>query len=117
MCRPWRRGRGLLGGVLKKLKDGRRASADMQKNVAKHRTKLEAYEKFCKKLGEQPADVGLAWLLHNKAVTAPIIGPRTVGQLGGSLRALDIKFDAAALKKLDEIFPGPGGAAPEAYAW
>ncbi len=108
---------GLLGGVLKKLKDGRRASADMQKNVETHRTKIEAYEKFCKKLGEQPADVGLAWLLHNKTVTAPIIGPRTVGQLAGSLRALDIKLDAAALKKLDEIFPGPGGAAPEAYAW
>jgi aryl-alcohol dehydrogenase-like predicted oxidoreductase len=38
-------------------------------------------------------------------------------QLSGSLRALEIKFDEAALKALDEIFPGPGGEAPEAYAW
>ena len=51
------------------------------------------------------------------AVTAPIIGPRTADQLTGSLRATEIKLSADALKRLDEIFPGPGGAAPEAYAW
>ncbi len=38
-------------------------------------------------------------------------------QLTGSLHALEIKLDEAALKKLDEIWPGPGGEAPEAYAW
>jgi aryl-alcohol dehydrogenase-like predicted oxidoreductase len=108
---------GLLGGVLKKLKEGRRAGEGTQKALDKHRPKIEAYERLCKKLGEAPADVGLAWLLHNPIVTAPIIGPRTVDQLTGSLRALEIKLDAATLKKLDEIFPGPGGAAPEAYAW
>jgi len=42
-------------------------------------------------------------------VTAPIIGPRTLEQLTGSLRALKIKLNKAALKKLDEIWPGPGG--------
>jgi aryl-alcohol dehydrogenase-like predicted oxidoreductase len=108
---------GLLGGVLKKLKEGRRAGEGAQKALDKHRPKIEAYERLCKKLGEQPADVGLAWLLHNPIVTAPIIGPRTVDQLTGSLRAFEIKLDDATLKKLDEIFPGPGGAAPEAYAW
>jgi aryl-alcohol dehydrogenase-like predicted oxidoreductase len=64
-----------------------------------------------------PADVGLAWLLGNPAVTAPIIGPRTMEQLTASLRALEVKLDEAALKALDEIWPGPGGEAPEAYAW
>ena len=108
---------GLLGGALKKMKEGRRAQEGVQKNIEKFRPKIEAYEKFCKKLGEQPADIGLAWLLHQKVVTAPIIGPRTADQLTGSLRALEIKLDADALKKLDDIFPGPGGAAPEAYAW
>lgn len=115
---PWSPlGGGLLGGVLKKMKNGRRAGENMQKQIEKHRPKVEAYEKLCKRLGEQPADVALAWLLHNKVVTAPIIGPRTTDQLAGSLRALEIKLDEATLKKLDEIFPGPGGAAPEAYAW
>jgi NDP-hexose C3-ketoreductase / dTDP-4-oxo-2-deoxy-alpha-D-pentos-2-ene 2,3-reductase len=50
-------------------------------------------------------------------VTAPIIGPRTVQQLDGSLRALDLALDDDTLGRLDEIFPGPGGPAPEAYAW
>jgi len=108
---------GLLGGVLEKIEKGRRASDDMQKEIEKSRAKLEKWEAWCKELGEQPADVALAWLLKNPVVTAPIIGPRTQEQLTGSLRALEIKFDEAALKALDEIFPGPGGEAPEAYAW
>ncbi len=78
---------------------------------------MEDWEAFCKELGEKPADVALAWLLHNPVVTAPIIGPRTMEQLTGSLRALEIKLDDVALKKIDEIWPGPGGEAPEAYAW
>lgn len=108
---------GLLGGVLQKIEKGRRASDRLQADIEKHRPKIEAYEAFCQELGEHPADVALAWLLHNPVVTAPIIGPRTMEQLTGSLRALEIKLDDAAMKKLDEIFPGPGGAAPEAYAW
>jgi aryl-alcohol dehydrogenase-like predicted oxidoreductase len=108
---------GLLGGILQKVKKGRRAEKDRQKDLEERRPALEAWEKFCAELGEQPADVALAWLLHNPAVTSPIIGPRTLEQLTGSLRALEIKLDKAALKRLDEIWPGPGGAAPEAYAW
>ncbi len=108
---------GLLGGVLQKIKEGRRADEDTQKDVKKYRKQLEAWEKFCKQMGEKPADVALAWLLANPVVTAPIIGPRTLEQLTGALRALKIKFTKAELKKLDEIWPGPGGEAPEAYAW
>jgi len=108
---------GVLGGALKKVKEGRRTEKDQQEYIEGHRPQLEAWEKFCQELGEKPADVALAWLLANPAVTAPIIGPRTLEQLKGALRALEIKLDEAALKKLDEIWPGPGGAAPEAYAW
>ncbi len=108
---------GLLGGALQKIKEGRRLEKDTQKEIEEKRPQLESWEAFCKKLGEKPADVALAWLLHNPAVTAPIIGPRTMEQLTGSLRALEIKLDKAALKKLDELWPGPGGEAPEAYAW
>jgi len=108
---------GLLGGVLQKIKAGRRAEKDTQKEIEEKRPQLEKWEAFCKEMGEKPADVALAWLLHNLVVTAPIIGPRTLAQLTGSLRALEIKLDEAARKKLDEIWPGPGGEAPEAYAW
>jgi len=108
---------GLLGGMLEKLEKGRRAGERMQEGFEKHKPKIEAYETFCKELGEKPADVALAWLLNNPIVTAPIIGPRTIEQLTGSLRALEINFSSETLQKLDEIFPGPGGEAPEAYAW
>jgi aryl-alcohol dehydrogenase-like predicted oxidoreductase len=108
---------GMLGGALQKATQGRRAEENRQKDIEKHRPQLEAWEKFCRELGEQPADVALAWLLANPGVTAPIIGPRTMEQLAGSLRAVEIKLDEAAMKALDEIWPGPGGEAPKAYAW
>jgi aryl-alcohol dehydrogenase-like predicted oxidoreductase len=89
----------------------------MQKRVEKNRAQLEAYEGLCRELGAAPADVALAWLLRNPVVAAPIIGPRTVEQLDGSLRALEIQLSDDVAKRLNGIFPGPGGAAPEAYAW
>lgn len=108
---------GLLAGVLQKIKEGRRASERIQKEISKYRGRIEAYEALCKEMGEKPADVALAWLLHNPDVTSPIIGPRTNEQLSGSLRALDIHLTEEILETLDEIFPGPGGEAPQAYAW
>lgn len=108
---------GMLAGVLQKIEAGRRASDRMKEQIEKHRPQLEQWEAFCAELGEHPADVALACLLQQKAVTAPIIGPRTMEQLTGSLRALEIKLDEANLAKIDAIWPGPGGAAPEAYAW
>ena len=115
---PWSPlGGGLLGGALAKLENGRRASEESLKEINENRHKLENYETFCKQLGEPPAAVALAWLLHNPIVSAPIIGPRTIEQLESTLRATEIALDEGALKKLDEIFPGPGGEAPKAYAW
>jgi aryl-alcohol dehydrogenase-like predicted oxidoreductase len=108
---------GLLGGVLQKQAAGRRSSEAIAERVEKHRPQLEAYESLCKELGEAPADVALAWLLHNPVVTAPIIGPRTLEQLHGNLKSLEVKLSDEVMKRLDEIWPGPGGEAPEAYAW
>jgi aryl-alcohol dehydrogenase-like predicted oxidoreductase len=108
---------GLLGGVLQKQSDtGRRVSEDAAAKIEKHRPALEAYEAFCAELGHKPGDVGLAWLMHQSAVTAPIIGPRTMEQLKAGLRALTVELDQAALTRLDEIFPGYK-TAPEDYAW
>ncbi|MFC5290949.1 aldo/keto reductase [Actinokineospora guangxiensis] len=115
---------GLLGGVLRKQREGtgsRGTSGRSGEALAKHKDTIEGYEKLCADLGEDPANVGLAWLLHQEGVTGPIIGPRTAEQLDGSLRALEITLDEATLTRLDELFPAPGpnGAkpAPEAYAW
>jgi aryl-alcohol dehydrogenase-like predicted oxidoreductase len=108
---------GLLGGALKKTSGGRRASDILKKKLEMRRGQVEQWEAFCDQLGQEPADVALAWVLSNPAVTAPIIGPRTRDQLTASLRALELRLDEAALKRLDEIWPGPGGPAPEAYSW
>ena len=112
---PWSPlGGGLLGGILDKPSEGRRGGMDKQ--IEDNRKKLEPWEALCKELDEKPADVALAWLLHQPAVTAPIIGPRTLEQLDGSLRALDIELSDETLKKLDGIFPGHKPS-PEGYAW
>ena len=115
---PWSPlGGGLLAGALQKASDGRRASQHIQEAVEKHHAQLEAYESLCREFGEKPADVALAWLVRNPAVTAPIIGPRTLEQLEGSLHALQIELSDDVRARLDEIWPGSGGEAPEAYAW
>ncbi|MCJ7550187.1 MAG: aldo/keto reductase [Anaerolineae bacterium] len=108
---------GLLAGVLKKATGGRRGSDRMQAQIAEHRDEIEAYESLCDELGEAPANVALAWLLHNPVVTAPIIGPRTLAQLDGAAGAPEISLSNEVLTRLSAIFPGPGGTAPEAYAW
>ncbi len=108
---------GLLAGALEKHKSGRRGDERVVKEIEKRRKQLEAYEGLCKELGQPPALVAVAWLLHNPAVTAPIIGPRTVQQLEDAVKATEIKLEADTLRKLDAIFPGPGGEAPTAYAW
>ncbi|TDT42123.1 aryl-alcohol dehydrogenase-like predicted oxidoreductase [Streptomyces sp. BK208] len=115
---PWSPlGGGLLGGVLKKSENGRRVSAQTRQTVERHRPRLEAYETLCADIGAEPADVALAWLLHNPVLTSVLTGPRTPEQLTAGLRAFDVHLPDDALKRLDEIWPGPGGEAPEAYAW
>ncbi|MDE2126283.1 MAG: aldo/keto reductase [Armatimonadetes bacterium] len=114
---PWSPlGGGLLGGVLQKIEEGRRASEQMQKQITANRRKLTMWENLCRRLGENPANVALAWLLHQPAVTAPIIGPRTTAQLDDTLRALEISLSPATTKRLDELFPGHRPA-PEGISW
>jgi aryl-alcohol dehydrogenase-like predicted oxidoreductase len=108
---------GLLGGVLKKEREGgRRSKGRAVEGLEQHREQVQAYEDFCETLGEEPADVALAWLMHQPAVTAPIVGPRTMEQLDGALRALEISLSDTELGRLDEIWPGHK-TAPEDYAW
>ncbi len=107
---------GLLAGVLDESAGDRRKDERVRQQIEQHRPALEAYEALCRELGHAPADVGVAWLLHRPGVTAPIVGPRTMEQFEGGLRALDIALDDATMSRLDEIFPGYRPA-PEEYAW
>ena len=108
---------GLLGGVIKKTEQGkRRLEGRAKEALERHRDEVQAWEDLCDELGSEPALVALAWLLRQDGVSAPIIGPRTLEQLDGTLGALEVELDEATLTRIDEIFPGPGPA-PEAYAW
>ncbi|MCK9280094.1 MAG: aldo/keto reductase [Melioribacteraceae bacterium] len=108
---------GLLCGVLEKASEGRRTREALQKSVEKLKPQIEKYEALCKEINLNPADVALAWVLHNPVITSPIVGPRTVEQLEENAKVVDIRLSEDTLKKLDEIWPGPGNQAPEAYAW
>jgi aryl-alcohol dehydrogenase-like predicted oxidoreductase len=101
---------GMLGGRPADNEKGRRALMPQTTAVTK-------FQGFCASIGRPPSDVALAWVTRQPGVTAPIIGPRTMAQLDASIAALEIAFDAETLKRMDELFPGPGGAAPEAYSW
>ena len=115
---PWSPlGGGILAGVLSGEQGARRSREQLRAAVERLRPQLERYEALCAEIGHAPADVALAWTLANPVVTAPIIGPRTIEQLEQNVAALALKFDADLMKRLDEIWPGPGGEAPEAYAW
>jgi aryl-alcohol dehydrogenase-like predicted oxidoreductase len=108
---------GLLGGVVRKERDGSRRYGDMVKRTLEaKRPQLEAYEDLCAELGEEPGAVGLAWLLTRPGVTGPIVGPRTPEQFESALHAVDVTLDDKVLAQLDEIFPGHK-TAPEDYAW
>ncbi|MGI4732518.1 MAG: aldo/keto reductase [Janthinobacterium lividum] len=109
--------RGLLGGVLKSRSTGRRSRPEVQGKIERYRNQLERYEAFCAELGAEPAAVALAWLRSNPVVTAPITGPRTPEQLQRAIDSLSLDLSPEALARLDEIWPGPGGEAPKAYAW
>jgi aryl-alcohol dehydrogenase-like predicted oxidoreductase len=121
---------GLLAGVLSGEKGVRRESEGARKKIDARREQLRKWESFCKELGEKPADVALAWVLHVPGITAPIIGPRTLEQLTQSLRAIEIRLTPESMAALDHIWPPVGVAemqsqskspyrleAPEAYAW
>jgi aryl-alcohol dehydrogenase-like predicted oxidoreductase len=108
---------GLLGGVLRQERQGRRRLAGRAKQtVEENREQIAGYEDLCRELGEEPANVALAWLLYQEGVTGPIVGPRTVGQLDDAQRAVTLILDDDVLKRLDGLFPGYQPA-PEHYAW
>ena len=105
-------GGGVLGGKLEDGETGRRSFMSGGQSE-----QLKAYYELCIRIGVAPADVALAWVAHQSHVCAPIVGPRTMSQLEGSVRALEVRLSQDTLDELDILFPGPGGAAPEAYSW
>ncbi|MEJ7706540.1 MAG: aldo/keto reductase [Nocardioidaceae bacterium] len=109
---------GLLGGVVRKERDGhRRTSRPLQGGTREH----IASRSTVRGLLSTSSGMSLPrWVWpgcwHQPAVTAPIVGPRTSDQLDVVGRRARRHLDDAALRQLDEIFPGHQ-TAPEDYAW
>lgn len=108
---------GLLCGIFSVDNAVRRKRPQLLAAAEKKRPQIEAYESLCREIGMDYADVALAWILQRNGVTTPIIGPRTVEQIDANVRTLEATLTDDVLAKLDEIWPGPGNQAPEAYAW
>jgi aryl-alcohol dehydrogenase-like predicted oxidoreductase len=77
---------------------------------------MQQHEGPADRLGHQPGDVALAWLLAQPAVIAPAVGLRIHEQPDAALCALDLELHEPTLARLDEIFPGHR-TAPGYYAW
>jgi aryl-alcohol dehydrogenase-like predicted oxidoreductase len=108
-------GGGMLAGALDSPRDTGRYH-EIAEVIEKRKKQVRAFEQLCRELGDKPAVIALAWLLHRSGVTAPLVGPRTTGQLEDSLQALEVRLGGETLERLEKIWPGPGEA-PEAYAW
>ncbi|MDJ0867864.1 MAG: aldo/keto reductase [Myxococcota bacterium] len=65
---------------------------------------LEQVVEIAEKRGVPPAQVALAWLLHQPAVTAPIIGATTLDQLDDAIAAVDLALDEAERNALESPY-------------
>lgn len=64
---------------------------------------VEKLEPMAKEKGATVAQLALAWLLHQPAVTSVIIGAKKEEQLDDNLKSVDITFTDEELKALDEV--------------
>ncbi|MEV6926520.1 aldo/keto reductase [Dactylosporangium sp. NPDC051485] len=111
---------GALAGGLRRTRDGtavKSAQGRSAEALAAAGDRIEEYERWCDKIGRDPAEAGLAWVLGRPGVTAVVTGPRTPAHVDAALRALDTPLSPAETAQLDEMFPpvGRGGGAPDAW--
>lgn len=64
---------------------------------------LESVEEIAKSRGINQAQVSLAWLEAQPAVTSVILGARSTAQLADNLGAVIVELTSAELKRLDEV--------------
>jgi aryl-alcohol dehydrogenase-like predicted oxidoreductase len=78
--------------------------------LAANQRKLEAADALATladEAGISLIELAIAWVINHPAVTAAIIGPRTIEHLESQLPAAETSLDAALLDRIDEIVP-PG---------
>ncbi|HEX2985079.1 MAG TPA: aldo/keto reductase [Ignavibacteriales bacterium] len=94
--------------------DARRANFDFPPvNKEKAYDVIDVMEAIGKEKNASVAQIALAWLLHQKAVTTVIVGAKKMEQLDDNIKAADVKLTADDLKKLDDV----SKLAPEYPGW
>ena len=68
---------------------------------------IEELEKLAADAGMPLIHLALAFVINHPAVSAAIVGPRTMEQLEGQLGATEVRLDDATLDRIDELVP-PG---------
>jgi len=68
---------------------------------------LDVVREVAAEVDALPAQVALAWQMHHPAITAPIVGARTVEQLEENLGAAAVSLSEAQFERLDAAKPGP----------
>src|SRR5438270_9477350 len=79
-------------------------------SIPANQRKLEAADalgRLAEEAGISMIEMALAWVIRHPAVTAAIIGPRTMEQLESQIGAADVQLSDAVLDRIDEIVP-PG---------
>lgn len=66
---------------------------------------MERVKEVAQTCGAAPAQLSIAWLLRQPTVTPVILGATRLEDLGGTLKALDLKVDSSTIAALDAIAP------------
>jgi aryl-alcohol dehydrogenase-like predicted oxidoreductase len=89
-------------------------------SVPENQRKLDAADalgRLADEAGLPLVHVAIAFVINHPAVTAAIIGPRTMEQLESQLGAADVRLDAAILDRIDEIVPPGTNVNPADGGW
>jgi aryl-alcohol dehydrogenase-like predicted oxidoreductase len=113
-------GRGFLTGRFARFEDlpaddfRRRQPRFQGENFQKNLDLVRHVETVASRKGCTPAQLALAWLLHQGDDVVPIPGTTRVENLDDNVGALGVTLTAADLRRIDEVFP-KGAAAGERY--
>ncbi len=112
-------GRGELTGALEEITaddDFRRSAPRFQRENREHNLRLVGeLTEIANELDCTPAQLALAWLLHQGDDVVPIPGTKRVKYLDENAAAASIELSDEHLRRLGELFP-PGAAAGDRYA-
>jgi len=124
---PWSPlGGGWLSGRWRKGAEdltSRRAAMIPQRydlSIPANQAKLDAADalgQLADEAGMSLVDMALAFVIRHPAVTAAIIGPRTMEQLESQLGAADVQLDSALLDRIDEIVAPGTNVNPTDAGW